>query len=309
MKSVTPYLEKAISSARGPKPTDETAGIVARIDRLTTLEASMLPIEEEAKRGLRSERSEMNGKLGKILRQKEVEEEIGRLPYQVIDPIVFTWRDDDGFPRLAPFSLNSPDCVISSSGQGEVIPNSCRRFYQDVREWLNQGKFEKKTFVPIFFFLGYWLYATKVLGKWFWGGWDNLHSGEQAVYIVAILGGIPLAFIALQVTSVFTGKLFGTMEKEEGREWFINARFEGVIPQSVRLTIQQAIDSKHFQEVFILAEVPKWKMDVRLVPQPILHGDPLVVGWDGKNMRLIAAFDTTPLEQLIAAADEFTVTS
>jgi len=50
-----------------------------------------------------------------------------------------------------------------------------------------------------------------------------------------------------------------------------------------------------FREIFILAEPLNWGLeDVASLPR-----DPLVVGWDGTGLSLIAKFDTTPLEEAL----------
>ena len=84
----------------------------------------------------------------------------------------------------------------------------------------------------------------------------------------------------------------------------IEAVFQGVIPDETRQKIEAA-KSDFKDKLFILAEAPKWQVNQHFVPVPI--GDPLVIGWDGKNCWLIDAFDTTPFEKYIKG--EFTTTA
>jgi hypothetical protein len=71
------------------------------------------------------------------------------------------------------------------------------------------------------------------------------------------------------------------------------ARFSGLIPADVKVKILKA--RRLFREIFILAEPLNWSLeDVAKLPR-----DPLVVGWDGTGLSLIAKFDTTPLEEAL----------
>ena len=97
------------------------------------------------------------------------------------------------------------------------------------------------------------------------------------------------------------------------------AALGGSIPAEARGLIRQAVDSKQFDRVLLLAEVRKWQVEYeRLNGDPKIEGisvpapktkDPLIIGvktiWNRKIPFLIGAFDTTPLEQLLM--DEFCI--
>jgi hypothetical protein len=71
------------------------------------------------------------------------------------------------------------------------------------------------------------------------------------------------------------------------------AEYRGLIPPEIKEKIQASI--KFFSRIFILAEPERWSMtQVARVP-----ADPLVVGWDGKGLYLIAEYDTTPVEDAL----------
>ncbi|MES2314431.1 MAG: hypothetical protein V4524_00645 [Patescibacteria group bacterium] len=77
-------------------------------------------------------------------------------------------------------------------------------------------------------------------------------------------------------------------------------RFGGYIPEEVKWEMVHAWTSRLFQELFIVSEVCDWQENLVVESR---QGDPLVVGYDGYQFWLIAAFDTTTLEQ--AVQDEF----
>ncbi|MEK7473752.1 MAG: hypothetical protein AAB668_03450 [Patescibacteria group bacterium] len=68
----------------------------------------------------------------------------------------------------------------------------------------------------------------------------------------------------------------------------LTATFEGVIPFEVREKIE--CYRPLFDDILIVAEPTSWK---KHIPKP----DPLIVGWDGREFWIIAAFDVTPVEQ------------
>lgn len=87
--------------------------------------------------------------------------------------------------------------------------------------------------------------------------------------------------------------------RQKGKNIEISTRFEGTIPDHIRDLIYGA---KHvFKELYIVAEASNWIVTHREAPkrkQP--SPDPLLIGFDGEQYRLIAAFDTTTIEQLAA---------
>jgi hypothetical protein len=72
--------------------------------------------------------------------------------------------------------------------------------------------------------------------------------------------------------------------------------FSGLIPMDVKAIINKAVATKLFDidNIFLLAETPKWST----TKVKTIKIDPIVVGWDGKDLRVITVFDTTSLEEL-----------
>lgn len=93
------------------------------------------------------------------------------------------------------------------------------------------------------------------------------------------------------------------LAKQKKKTVLLSAEFSGVIPLEAKQKIAEA--RKKFADIFILAEVKDWKIEERKAttvkpkPAPIVRGDPLVVGWDGKGFWLIMSFDTTSLERYV----------
>lgn len=147
---------------------------------------------------------------------------------------VLAWRNTDGWPTIAPFSIESPrlELAIHPSGnwdRGEVrrvihpaLPPPLRECYEDVFEKLRRRA----------------------------DNWKSIH---------------------------------------------LAVAFTGVLPPDVRATVIAA--QRHFKQILMLAEVDHWQIEEREVPA--IRTDPLVVGFDGQDFWLIAAFDLTPIEEAI----------
>lgn len=84
------------------------------------------------------------------------------------------------------------------------------------------------------------------------------------------------------------------LKDRRGDRVTLTARWSGVIPLEVKEQIEAV--RGEFQEIFVWAEVPEWKLNVEVMPR---QSDPLVVGFDGRESWLIAAFDLTPVEEYI----------
>lgn len=77
----------------------------------------------------------------------------------------------------------------------------------------------------------------------------------------------------------------------------LRAQYAGLIPPAIKKKILKA--TKEFQAIYIIAEIDQWDFEQIAIPRP--NKDPLVVGYDGINYWLIAAFNPTRLEELIKA--------
>ncbi len=143
---------------------------------------------------------------------------------------VLGWRNEDGMPTLAPFSVQSDtfEFFVGQWNNGEIrprLPLPLRGCYDDVLALLRRRRNNR-------------------------GGNVELHA---------------------------------------------TARFDGVIPDDVRTIIARA--QQQFKDIRILAEVERWKIEETELPA--LNADPLVIGYDGEEFWLLAAFDITPLEEAV----------
>ena len=73
----------------------------------------------------------------------------------------------------------------------------------------------------------------------------------------------------------------------------LSCRFEGLIPDDVKQKIAEARGS--FKEMFLIAEPKGFEINETAIVAP--KRDPLVVGFDGTKLWLIADFETTPVEE------------
>ncbi len=96
--------------------------------------------------------------------------------------------------------------------------------------------------------------------------------------------------------------------RKAGKSIEIAAVFGGAIPDNVRDLIQGAKDV--FEDLYIIAEVRDWKVTERNAPAlRSVKGDPILIGFDGENYRMIAAFDVTSVEQIALGRSKGTKSS
>lgn len=85
------------------------------------------------------------------------------------------------------------------------------------------------------------------------------------------------------------------ISREKRKTIRLAAEFVGVLPEVVR---EHIVNTKPlFKQLFVVAEVKNW--DVKLEPTVTRRTDPLLVGWDGYRMWLLASFDVTPTEKFV----------
>lgn len=185
-----------------------------------TAAAELLPIEKSA--ALRA----LDFKIAAL--------ESGSMDFQrvPIDKLreVLRWRNADGFPTLAPFSVERETVAFASSPS----------------RWPEES-------------------VTPTLPVPFRGCYDDVFQKLR--------------------------------EKRARRNVEVRASvtFTGVIPEDVRRTIARVRQS--FKDIRVLAEVERWQLEETELPA--LRTDPLVIGYDGQECWLLAAFDITPLEEAV----------
>ena len=288
-------LTRAVqSTSPAPKYCEYSQGVEARarLYILEDIEVNLLPIEERTE--IEAELKRYKDMVTAHTRAIHVER-IGCYGYQILSPDPLTWRNKEGLPLLAPFSLESNTCSLGEDGFSDEFPTSVQGFYQDVIKTLRTSQFKKYATMGIGITLSVSIMILIFLQPWAWSiGWPVFNS-LGCLFMGSIVGGFVAFF--------FFNHIYGWETVS------IGASLGGMIPSEVREKIQLAIRQQFFQEIFILAEVQKWAKTVTRVRMPvrIAIGDPLVVGYDGHIFWLIAAFDTTSLEQHIA--DNYAVTT
>lgn len=85
----------------------------------------------------------------------------------------------------------------------------------------------------------------------------------------------------------------------------LSCRFEGLIPNEVKEKITEA--KKFFKENIFLVAEPK-NLVLKKVAIVVPKEDPLIVGFDGYSLWLIADFETTPVEEAMIFTPDKTQT-
>lgn len=87
------------------------------------------------------------------------------------------------------------------------------------------------------------------------------------------------------------------------RNTLYTSTFQGVIPKSVKEAIEEArplftTDVNGATRIYLIGEAD-WKTKQMPLPPVPAFIDPLVVGWDSRDLWLISHFDLTPLERYV----------
>lgn len=247
---------------------EELNALIARKAQLVGAKTNMLGIEQEA--------------------CQIIEDEIRRITRRIdhanglveINPVIFSWRDQDGWPSLAPFELRDNYITIGDgSSTSGYMPFF--KYYDDIFDKLKARKTRS--------FRGLFRPSTILL------------IGPCVVFGAVFGYSFPfsaLGFYILAAFLVILAIMNRTLVRIPARS--ITAQYKGAIPADVRQLIREK--SQSFDKIVILAEVDKWVVDEIVTPK----SDPLVVGYnrDTDQWFLLAVYDTTPIERLIAG--EFT---
>lgn|GEM_PF-5290440 len=260
-----------------------------RLEILQKAKSELLPVDDTL---------EIDGEIRlceqTISTQKDAQktEEIGSYGYQILDKTPFTWRNENGLPHLAPFSLTSNICTITERGVSASFPKSVTKYYEDVPRKLAAPKSK-----ALLFFLGVFATLVPTLLFTYIQPWNN-HTFEDKV------GGILGCLFGGIIVGGIIGAVIAAFLTEDSKIVTIEARFSGIVPAKTKVEIKKAQELKFFEEIFLLAETTQW--DVKMV-RPIPKDDPLVIGYDGARFWLITTFDMTSLEKHVA--DNYAVTA
>lgn len=154
--------------------------------------------------------------------------------YHALSLEPFTWRDEQGWPTLVFFSLESPKFEFAARGS---------------RDWN-----------------GHYRYRAA--------------SHPKLPKVIAACYADVLAKLR-------------TLASSKSRTVKLVCNFNGLIPAAVKEKITEA--KSLFEEIFIVAEPSGFNLEEAAIVMP--KRDPLVVGFDGNGLWLIADFETTSVEE------------
>lgn len=268
------------------------------------------PHEERAKAliALRTERSQLKAKKRKLLpiehdAQSAIAERLLAIAvkeraftagteYRRIDLAALKLRDKKGLPKIVPFTLGDSSFSIDTR-QGVSL--------HDPQYFAGLGS-------TTFFLLIAACAATAICGiaNIIVSGIPLLQTVIAGCLVVFVLTPLCLrslrrkernASLPDEIRNCYADveSMLLERERKESSNFQLSVRFTGVIPDAIREKAKKA--RSHFDHVLILAEPANWELKVT-------KADPILAGWDGKNLFLIDVFDATPLEHYITK--EFT---
>lgn len=209
---------------------------------------------------------------------------------QIWNPEPLSWRDKNGMPVLAPFSPRNPECRLTQSGlsghdahdRTSVMP-----YYEDMRRKLYNHSAKIRR-------VGLWLSAPAAgffLSSWW------LSSATHKMLDVSPTIAATLFFWA--ITLIWAGALYSVWLRHPLLHYQATAHFKGLIPDKAREIILKAKGSELFKHVFIVTEIPQWKIAVEPKPVHSFDGDPLIIACDRQGRHwLIDSFDVTTVEAM-----------
>lgn len=266
VKSVEiPFLQKALESAQTCFPADKR---LERIElRKNQLEqarkelASVLPVEGIAGREVIQQRIE--------LLERTIEDPTFEERYQCLSMEVLRWRDKQGFPRLAPFSLTDPVFSLEAEFEG----------YSDERNWKFGGSVAK---LP--------------------GPMMNIYVDILEQFceeMLKIKSQEDMMVWRNSITSRFSGVIPQWVREkihQATADFAVSTqRVEIKNPDAPWPFKRKVTKINVATNIFLIAEVDKWVVGKEVV----LRQDPLVVGYKAGCLWLICSFDETPLEKYV----------
>lgn len=185
------------------------------------------------------------------------------------------WRDNKDYPKLAIFQLRHQAFIIHSALllfslegiDGIRLPEELEYCYRDVQDKLKKlpGNLLLKKLIV-------YLLAIAVIAIALFLVTDN-----SIIFNLMALGGF-IMFVVVMLS--------------RNREYFITARYGGIILDKTRQKILEAQEDSGKYNIYILAEVRDWKKSG-------VYEDPLVLGFADGEFWLIDSYDTTPKEEYI----------
>lgn len=223
--------------------------------------ASILPVEGREAKEVMKQRVEL---LERTVQDPTFEE---RYPYLSME--VLRWRNKQGLPKLACFSLADPVFSIGASwiyvratewrfeGSIQQLPRAVAKMYDDVA---NQ----------------FWDEYQKDLMKE-----PNLGTGKWQKSIASRFNGIIPQWVREKIHQAAPDFSVSIPRVEIERVGFFRKR--------------EVVKTDIVTHIFLIAEVDAWVERKEVIPHP----DPLVVGYKAGCLWLICSFDETPHEEYV----------
>jgi len=293
-------VKRAAKTAREVAP-DALKRVFETAESARTELSNLLPIEQGQREKLGAVAHTNTHKVAVLAAMQATDEKYAEFPTESL-----TWRDEKGLPALVPFSLDQNTAVFHSSGYVDrSVPESVRIIYSDVNQTLANALTKKNSAM---------ISAANKLWLKLWPasipvGWILLFliPASDLETVWKVLLGIMCTVLCL-IPSWYLAEFI--CERKHGKAveaYQVRAAFDGLIPEAIRQKIRRALSLGIFKEIFILAEVPGLEIEIGQKPRLAQVGDPLVIGYDGSGLWLIAAFDTSPVEAMAIATNPRTV--
>lgn len=277
MADIGANLKKVIETAKFYNNPENTSQKLTEIE-INILECekeikSLLPIEEGAKQTLQE----------KLLELKRIRCNL-KYPKLSLEPL--SLRNDKGFPIFALFNINEREFRISENHSSLRLPDPIKNIYKDVSDKLDSTHYPN---TPV------WMRTIPVF------------TAPISIVIIGLIGS--LAHLVLEgskteycpipwyghIAAIILGIACLTYLIKDDYNLTITAKYTGVIPNKTRLKILEAQKDKYFESIYILAEIPEWKIEEISTPAT----DPLILGYANNSLYIIDIFDTTPIEYYI----------
>lgn len=243
----------------------QLALVSAKVENASVLFSNLLGIEAVSKQKIETNLATLKGEQSQLenrIIQLKKRATLGSRYLQLsIEPL--KWRDKNGWPRLATFSLESPLFKISASASIKGEYKDDRDAAYDLRSYRGENRRTPKIdFRP-----------------------------EVSPWLTSLISSC-----YADVFEKFRQDLTRDTSRDKEISIELCCRFEGLIPDDVKRKIVEARGLGLFKEIFIVAE-PTNGFQINRTAVVAPKQDPLVVGFDGNQLWLIAEFDTTPVEE------------
>ena len=283
MSTISEVLEKHTRPLAGDERLDskKMKELMREHDILRNCAAHLLKIEDAIK-------------LAVEVRLKEVTEELSQLRLKqflsekqcpVLDAEPFRWRNKEGLPTLALFSVLSllgPQCRFDyTTMYDRLFPPRVPAGYTGV--WNDLKPVMAAELAPQIQRVKQW----KRLLPW---GIADMAAGMMVVLSSPALAVLALPLVLYGAVCFVSSIVQGYMVFSDGLTLTHSVQWRGLIPEPARVKIAEAQNAGG--QVFLLAEVEEWGTTI--------WQDPLILVSHGEWFYLLGSFEPTTLEDYVA---------